>query len=85
MSFRHKTYGGIVRYDHEEKVIFVQRRLNPLQLHAKLVEKMREEYPEYKVITESWVLWLLRLHKSLLWSLCYSVCVIVTILIESNV
>ena len=52
MSFRHKTYGGVVRYNHEEKVIFVQRRLNPLQLHAKFVEKMRGEYPEYKIVTE---------------------------------
>ncbi len=53
MSFRHKTYNGLVRYDHTNKVVIVERRLNPLQLHAKLVEKMREEYPEYKVITES--------------------------------
>ena len=52
MSFRHKTYGGLVRYDHTNKVITIERRLNPLQLHAKLVEQMKGEYPEYEVITE---------------------------------
>ncbi len=52
MSIHHKTYGGIVRYDHKEKMIFVQRRLNPLQLHAKFMERMRSEYPEYEIISE---------------------------------
>ena len=52
MSLHHKTYGGIVRYDHKEKMIFVQRRLNPLQLHAKFMERMRSEYPEYEIISE---------------------------------
>ena len=52
MSFRHKTYGGVVRYNHEEKVIFVQRRLNPLQLHAKFMERIRGEYPEYEVVND---------------------------------
>ena len=52
MSIHHKTYGGIVRYDHKEKMIFVQRRLNPLQLHAKFMERMRNEYPEYEIISE---------------------------------
>ena len=52
MSLHHKTYGGIVRYDHKEKMIFVQRRLNPLQHHAKFMERMRSEYPEYEIISE---------------------------------
>ena len=52
MSFRHKTYGGLVRYDHKEKIIVIERRLNPLQLRAKFMERMRSEYPEYEVVTE---------------------------------
>ena len=51
MSFRHKTYGGLVHYDHKEKIIVIERRLNPLQLHAKFMERMRSEYPEYQVVT----------------------------------
>ena len=51
MSFRHKTYGDLVRYDHKEKIIVIERRLNPLQLHAKFMERMRSEYPEYQVVT----------------------------------
>ncbi len=52
MSFRHKTYNGLVRYDHKDKIIVIERRLNPLMAHAMLVSKMREEYPDYQVITE---------------------------------
>jgi len=52
MSIHHKTYSGIVRYDHKEKIIVIERRLNPLQLHAKFMERMRSEYPEYEVVTD---------------------------------
>ena len=66
MSFRHKTYGGLVSYDHKEKIIVIERRLNPLQHHALLVSKLKEEYPEYQVVTGQWVVWLLKLRKQLL-------------------
>ena len=52
MSFRDKKYGGLVRYDHKDKLIFIQRRLNPLQHHAKFVEHLRNDYPDYKVVTK---------------------------------
>ena len=52
MSFHHKTYGGLVRYNHEDKIIVVERRLNPLKHHAFLVSMIKEEYPEYEVISE---------------------------------
>ncbi len=52
MSFRHKKYGGLVRYDHKEKIVYIQRRLNPLMAHAKFVEHLRNDYPEYKVVTK---------------------------------
>ena len=57
MSFRHKKYGGLVRYDHKEKIVYIQRRLNPLMAHAKFVEHLRNDYPEYKVVTKEreWV------------------------------
>ena len=56
MSFRHKKYGGLVRYDHKDKLIYIQRRLNPLMAHYKFVDHLREEYPDYKVVTkEKWV------------------------------
>ena len=51
MSIHHKTYSGIVRYDHKEKIIVIERRLNPLQHHALLVSKLNEEYPVYQVVT----------------------------------
>ncbi len=51
MSFRHKTYGGLVRYDHKEKIIVIERRLNPLMAHARLVSQLKGEYPEYQVVT----------------------------------
>ncbi|AIX18466.1 hypothetical protein Syn7803C6_167 [Synechococcus phage ACG-2014f] len=51
MSFRHKTYGGLVHYDHNDKIIVIERRLNPMQHHAMLVSKLKEEYPEYRVVT----------------------------------
>lgn len=52
MSFRHKKYGGLVRYDHKDKLIYIQRRLNPLMAHYKFVDHLREEYPDYKVVTK---------------------------------
>ena len=52
MSFRHKTYNGLVRYNHEDKIIVIERRLNPLMAHSMLVSKMKEEYPDYQVVTE---------------------------------
>jgi hypothetical protein len=52
MSFRHKQYGGLVRYDHKNKLIFVQRHLNPPSHHARFVNRLKEEYPEYQVVSK---------------------------------
>ena len=52
MSYRDKKYGGLVRYDHNDKVIYLQRNLNPPTTHARFVKKLQEEYPEYKVVSK---------------------------------
>ena len=50
MSNRDKKYGGLVRYDHD-KIIFLQRNLNPPH-HTRFVNKLQEEYPGYKVVSK---------------------------------
>tara|TARA_B100001063_G_C16274990_1_gene316365 strand:- start:104 stop:265 length:162 start_codon:yes stop_codon:yes gene_type:complete len=52
MSNRDKKYGGLVRYDHHDKIIFLQRNLNPPSTHARFVNKLKEEYPDYKVVSK---------------------------------
>ena len=43
-------YGGLVRYDHENKVIYQTRELNPPTTSARFRDKLRKEYPDYKVV-----------------------------------
>ena len=50
MTYRDKKYGGLVRYDHDHKIIYLQRHLNPLTHQARFVKKLKEEYPEYQVV-----------------------------------
>ena len=52
MSNRDKKYGGLVRYDHHDKIIYLQRNMNPPTAHARFVNKLQEEYPGYKVVSK---------------------------------
>ena len=52
MSHRDKRYGGLVRYDHGHKIIFLQRNLNPPSHHARFVDKLKNDYPEYQVVSK---------------------------------
>lgn len=52
MSHRDKKYGGLVRYDHNHKIIFLQRNLNPPTAHAKFVNKLKNDNPDYQVVSK---------------------------------
>ena len=52
MSHRDHKYGGLVRYDHDHKLIFLQRNLNPPTTHARFISKLQEENPGYKVVSK---------------------------------
>ena len=55
MSLRkHKTYDGLIWWNHMKKEIHVTRRLSPLQLHARFMRNLRVENPEYTLV-EDWV------------------------------
>ena len=52
MSYqKHRKYGGLVRYDHNHKVIHIQRLLNPPTHHARFVKKLKADYPDYQVVS----------------------------------
>ena len=51
MSYRKfKKYGGLVRYDHKNKLIFQTRELNHPTTNARFKDKLRRDYPDYKVV-----------------------------------
>ena len=51
MSYqKFKKYGGLVRYDHKNKLIFQTRELNPPTTNARFRDKLKREYPEYTVV-----------------------------------
>jgi len=51
MSYKKfKDYGGLVSYDHKNRLIKVKRQLKSARLNTRLLEKLRDEYPEYTVV-----------------------------------
>lgn len=51
MSYqKFRKYGGLVRYDHKNKLIFQTRELNPPTTNARFRDKLKREYPEYTVV-----------------------------------
>jgi hypothetical protein len=50
MSHRDHKYGGLVRYDHKNKLIFVTRELNPPTANARFINHLENENPDYKVV-----------------------------------
>jgi len=46
-----KKYGGLVRYDHKNKLIFQTRELNPPSSNARFRDKLRSEHPDYTVVS----------------------------------
>jgi len=55
MSYRKfKKYGGLVRYDHKNKLIFQTRELNPPTANARFKNKLRRDHPDYTVVAPKW-------------------------------
>jgi len=54
MSRRHKTYNGLVYWNHTKKEIHMTRRLNPLIHHAQFCRRLKEENPDYTLV-EDWL------------------------------
>jgi hypothetical protein len=50
MTYRDKKYGGLVRYDHDHKIIYLQRHMNPPSYEARFVNRLQENYPEYQIV-----------------------------------
>jgi hypothetical protein len=50
MSYRDKKYGGLVRYDHDHKIIYLQQQLNPPTHEARFIKKLKEDNPDYQVV-----------------------------------
>ena len=40
----------VFEIDHKEKTIVFRRRYTPLMMHAKIVELLQQQYPDYTII-----------------------------------
>jgi hypothetical protein len=49
---RLKTYGGVLKWDAQNKVVKQTRCLNPPSFNAQFVDKIRREHPEYQLVEE---------------------------------
>jgi hypothetical protein len=47
-----KTYGGLLKWDHQNKTIYVTRNLNPPSHNARFLYELKIKYPNYQIITE---------------------------------
>lgn len=52
MNKRFKTYGGVLRWNHQTEEVYQTRCLNPPTYNAQFKDKIRQEYPEYTLIEE---------------------------------
>ena len=52
MSKRHRTYGGVLKWHHKDKVIEQVRPLAPPTHNARFITKIKQEYPEYTLMEE---------------------------------
>ena len=44
-----KSYGGLLKWDHINKKVEVQRQLNPPSYNALFLNKLKNEYPDYSI------------------------------------
>ena len=49
---RLKTYGGVLRWDTQNKVVRQTRCLNPPSFNAQFVKKIKTEHPDYQLVEE---------------------------------
>ena len=53
MSKKHRTYGGVLKWNHKEHIIEQTRPLAPPTQNARFMDKIKNEFPEYTLV-ESW-------------------------------
>lgn len=49
MSQHDKTYNGLIVISHKDKTVTQVRDLNPPSVNARFRDKIRREYPDYKL------------------------------------
>jgi hypothetical protein len=49
---KEKNYGGLIRWDHSNKRVYLNRELNPPTHNARFISKLREEHPDYEVVKQ---------------------------------
>ena len=47
---KEKNYGGLLKWDHQNKIVYVTRQLNPPTHNARFLSDLRVEYPDYQVV-----------------------------------
>jgi len=53
MSRKHQTYGGVLKWHHEDRVVEQVRCINPPTRNAAFADKIRDSYPDY-TLKETW-------------------------------
>ena len=52
MSFRHKTYNGLIWWNHIKKEIHLTRSMNPPTYHARFCNQLKYENPGYTLVED---------------------------------
>ena len=45
-----KTYGGLIKWDHQNKIVYLNRMLNPPSHNQRFLDKLKKENPDYEII-----------------------------------
>jgi len=49
-----KTYGGLLKWDHQNKIVYVTRQLNPPTHNARFLSDLKCNYPDYQIVEGGW-------------------------------
>jgi hypothetical protein len=47
---KYKTYGGLLKWDHKNKIVYVTRELNPPSHNARFISDLKENYCDYDIV-----------------------------------
>jgi hypothetical protein len=48
---KYKTYGGLLKWDHQNKKVHILRELNPPSHNVRFLYELKNNYPEYEIIS----------------------------------